>query len=50
MVSLNLFALVFTIQEPVMSAHLGWFIALEVFITAMLVIELMLRVVVEGRC
>lgn len=49
MVSVNLFALVFTIQEPVMSAHLGWFVVLEVFITAMLVIELMLRMVVEGR-
>jgi hypothetical protein len=47
-VSVNLFVLIFTIQEPVVSAHLGWFIALQVFITAMLVIEL--KMVVKGRC
>jgi hypothetical protein len=49
MVSVNLFALVFTIELPIESAHLDWFVALEVFITAMLVIELILRVMAEGR-
>ena len=49
MVSINLFALVFTVELPIESAHLDWFIALEVFITAMLVIELILRVMAEGR-
>lgn len=49
MVSINFFALVFTVLEPLESSGLGWFIALEVFITAMLVFELMLRIVTEGR-
>jgi hypothetical protein len=49
MVSVNFFALIFTVLEPIKSATLGWFIALEVFITAMLVFELMLRIVTEGR-
>ena len=50
MVSVNLFALVFTIELPITSAHLDWFVALEFFITLMLVIELLLRIMAEGRC
>ena len=49
MISINFFALVYTILEPELSPRLPWFIALEGFITAMLVFELMIRVMAEGR-